>query len=497
MLLTEELLFQYKRCNRRAFLNVYGEESQKQPEKEFTLKLRQEKEFHSKRVLEIYNLRYYQPQVLIKDTENILKLALMTEDLMAIGVECIYQGIIAHKTIIINEGKEEEITLIAFPTLLIKQNIPSRWGNWSYFPVNTPLGKNIKPEYKIMSAFGGDILNQIQGINLSQTHIFLKNKYKPYHLNLNMWISSSRDLVRECVSMLANKNEPEIFISRQRCGFCQWYQSCYSLAKSQQNLSLIPGISQKKQELLIKNNITNFFSLSQVTLSDLKQVFDVEIANNIYQQTQSLFTSKAILKNILPKIPTNNIELYFDIEAEPERNLDYLLGVLLVNHQTQQQKYYTFLAKNIEEEENIWQEFVTFINQYENAPIFHYSPYEVETIKRLGYLYKTPSSQLKSILSRLFDLHKTVINSFFLPVENYSLKSIANWLGFHWRNPKTGKTLSNYDKVGGDQCVFWYDQWLQTGDRIWLDYILIYNEDDCLGTYELKKWLTKYQDKLA
>jgi len=82
-------------------------------------------------------------------------------------------------------------------------------------------------------------------------------------------------------------------------------------------------------------------------------------------------------------------------------------------------------------------------------------------------------------------------------VENYSLKSIANWLGFHWRNPKTGKTLSNYDKLGGDQCVFWYDQWLQTGDRLWLDYILIYNEDDCLGTYELKKWLTKYQDKLA
>lgn len=34
--------------------------------------------------------------------------------------------------------------------------------------------------------------------------------------------------------------------------------------------------------------------------------------------------------------------------------------------------------------------------------------------------------------------------------------------------------------------MFWYDQWLKTGDSTWLEYIVIYNEDDCQGTYELK-----------
>lgn len=74
------------------------------------------------------------------------------------------------------------------------------------------------------------------------------------------------------------------------------------------------------------------------------------------------------------------------------------------------------------------------------------------------------------------------------------MKTVANWLGFRWRDPKIGKLSSNGGNVGGDQCVFWYDQWLKTGDSTWLEYIVIYNEDDCQGTYELKKWMEKYNN---
>lgn len=494
MLLTDELLLQYKRCHRRAFLNVYGEESQKKSETEFLGKLIEEREFHSWQVLQFYGLPYHQPKALTEEKENDLTLALITEDLMRQGVECIYQGVITH-TIDNFIDTQEEVTFMVSPTLLIKQNIPSRWGDWSYFSVNSHLGKNIKPEYKLISAFQGDVLSLFQGINLTQAQIFLRNYLKPYYLNLNIWIPSSRELVKEFASIILTKNEPDIFISRQRCSFCQWYDSCYDLAKSQQHLSLIPGITPKRYELLTNNGINNFASLSQANLSDLNRILDKEIGNSIYQQSQSLISRQPILKNItLPTIPYHPIELYFDIEAEPHRNIDYLLGVLLVNNETQEKKYYTFLAETITEEKTVWQDFLNFVSQYENAPIFHYSQYEAETIKRLAYLYKTPSSQLQQLLNRLWDLHKIVINSFYLPVENYTLKSLGNWLGFYWRNPKTGKTSTNNVRIGGDQCVFWYDQWLKTGDRIWLDYILIYNEDDCLGTYQLKKWLYQYSN---
>lgn len=495
MLLTDESLLQYKRCHRRGFLNVYGENSQRKPEIEFLLKLNEERELHRQRVLDNYGLPYHQPKTLTDDKDNYFTLASITEDLMRQGVECIYQGVVTYT--IQNFIATQDVTFIVSPTLLIKQNIPSGDYNWSYFSVNTHLGKSIKPEYKLIDAFQGDILSLFQGINLSFTQIFLPHQLKPYFLNLNIWIPPSRELVKEFATTIIDKNEPDVFISRQRCSFCQWYDGCYGLAKSQQHLSLIPGVTPKRYELLTREGINNLTHLSQVEASDLTRILDKDIGNKIYQQSQSLVSRQPILKNAtLANIPYYPIELYFDIEAEPHRNLDYLLGVLLVNHETNQKKYYTFLAQNIEEEQIIWHNFINFISQYENAPIFHYSPYEVETIKRLAYLYKTPYSFLKSVLNRCWDLHKIITNSFYLPVENYSLKSIGNWLGFHWRDPKTSKISLSSVKIGGDQCVFWYDKWLQTGDRIWLDYILIYNEDDCLGTYELKKWLDNYQRKM-
>jgi uncharacterized protein len=69
-----------------------------------------------------------------------------------------------------------------------------------------------------------------------------------------------------------------------------------------------------------------------------------------------------------------------------------------------------------------------------------------------------------------------------LPVESYSLKHLARWLGFEWRDPG----------ITGSQCVCLYDQWLKTGDRSLLDVILRYNEDDCYATYRLKSWLVDF-----
>lgn len=488
MLVTDELLFQYKRCHRRAFLNIYEGNNQKQEEKDFIVKLRQERESQSWQVLQNYNLPYHQPKLLVEDSENNWQVASVTENLMRQGVECIYQGVIIYTHY---RENQEEIVFETSPSLLIKQNIPSQLGNWSYIPVNIHLGKNMKPEYKLISAFQGEILSVFQGINLSESHIFVRCRDKPYHLNLKIWIPHYRELIQEFISMVSGKNEPDVFISRQRCSFCQWYESCYAVAKSQQHLSLIPGVTPKRYDSLISEGINNLASLCQTDLSELTRLFGNEIGNDIHQQAKSLCYSQPIFKHsIITPIPTHTIELYFDIEAQPDLNFDYLLGVLLVNYETKEKKYYTFLAENIAEEKEIWLSFLELVNQYPDAPIFHYSEYERETVKRLAYVYQTSSVDVQPVLKRLFDLHKFVTNSFFLPVENYSLKSVANWLGFQWRDPLTGNFTSGYHKIGGDQCVFWYDQWLTTFDRTWLNYILIYNEDDCLGTYQLKKWLS-------
>jgi uncharacterized protein len=487
MLLTDEMLLNYKRCSRRLFLDLNGNLQLKGPEKDFLVKLRAEKQAHTFQVLQKFNLDYQQPEERENKPEHIIK---ATETMMRQGVDCIYQGKLSWETTI-PELDNLQVQFIISPPLLIKHNIPSHLGPWNYIAINTHLGKQAKTEYKLIAAFQAEILANIQGLMPPLAQFALRNLLL-FSVNLNVWLPRMQDLVRECLTMLSSKQEPEVFISRQKCYLCSWHQSCYQIAQSQQHLSLIPGITPKRYQSLREQGINNLTSLSQVSPVELRKMIDLDVAPHLYQQAQSLVHNQPYPKSISPpQIPCNQIELYFDIEAEPERNIDYLLGVLLVDYQQQTQKYYSFLAETLAEEKKIWEQFLNLLSRYTGVPIFHYANYEVETIKRLAHLYQTSNCQLESILKRLVDVHKILIHSLFLPVENYSLKSVANWLGFRWREVNPEKKAHFKVNIGGDQCVFWYDQWLKTGERQWLNHILVYNQDDCLATYKLKNYLVQ------
>lgn len=482
MIITDESLLNHKRCSRRAFLNVYGDKSQRSPEKDFVQKLKLEIENHCQKILKSDYPSYHQPQSF---EDNWQELFQQTFTLMKQGVECIYKGKLYYTF------QEENITYVSSPTLLIKQPIPSVFGDWSYSPVMIQFGSRPKPEYKIAATFNTIILSYLQRVIPPSTSLILRND-NTYNLNLKIWIPKTQEVIKDYLFNIINGNEPKVFISRQRCSLCRWYDSCYAIAKSQNHLSLVPGITPKRYEILKKKGISTLESLTLTSVEDMNMLMELRTFIKLKNQATSILENTPIFtSDLIPAFPNSPIELYFDIEAESEKNIDYLLGVLLIDKNKNEQKYYTFLAKDLSEEKKMWQDFLKFINTYVNAPIFHYSFYEVETMKRLAKLY-TPEQEIDSLLTRFIDLHELVLNSVILPIENYSLKSIANWLNFYWRNPYTGNKLKNGEKISGDQCVVWYDQWLKTGDCSYLKYILDYNEDDCLATYHLKKWLENY-----
>jgi predicted RecB family nuclease len=225
---------------------------------------------------------------------------------------------------------------------------------------------------------------------------------------------------------------------------------------------------------------------------------EVEVSNSVSllevdkSYTENIPTKLSIPAPILRKkpipysqsvfLPIAPIELYFDIEAEPELNLDYLHGVLVIDRYNNTEKYYEFLAESAAEEGVAWEQFLELMWTYPIAPIFHFCDYEVKTFKRLAKLYNTPAYLWKPVLKRFVDIHKYVTQKAIMPVESYALKPIARWLGFEWRDAK----------ANGAQCVCWYDDWLKTGDRSILEAIVRYNEDDCRATYVVKDWLTNF-----
>ena len=497
MLISDRLLLDYKRCNRRTFLEVFGNRQDRDPEKDFLLKLKRENQTHIRNVIEA---RSFKPQQPIASRRDWKLNAQQTIELMQQGAECIARGVLTvdyqqwqstSSHVLAPLGRANflaDVVFTAAPSLLVKQPGKSIWGDWEYMPINIKLGRKPKPEYKLIGAFHAQILELVQGKLPERSQLILR-EHNTHHANLTHWLVEMRGTVAECLTMLAEQSEPEVFISRQRCNLCHWYNYCHDVAKSNEHLSLIPGVTPKRYEYLQALGIDTRELLMDVPESLLGEALGDGIARQLKQQIGVIQSDRPVIKSSFDlvktqPIPSGAIELYFDIEAEPERQTDYLLGVLLVDRLNNTEEFHPFLAENLADEGKIWQEFLDFIDLYPNAPIFHYSEYEADTIKRLSRLYKTPREQKKKVLSRLVDLHYWVTQAVIFPVESYSLKAIANWIGFYWR-----ETAGS-----GDQSVCWFDRWLSTHDRALLNLILSYNEDDCRATRYLKDWLLDFME---
>lgn len=411
----------------------------------------------------------------------------------------------------------QEHTLISCPDLLIKQPGKSQFGDWMYIPASIELGKRPKQDYQVVVAYHAQILGIVQDLEPQAAWLMLRGKEVGYPVDLRRWMLQMQRILLECVQNLAEETAPEVFISRQKCNLCHWYTTCYEVAKKQRHLSLLPGVTPVRYTQLQALDITSPESLAKMNPLDLENLpgFDTLVAAKIVMQAKSIVENRPLLlPRLLPKrgieededeavierryislstLRPNQIairdihapaqiELYFDIEAQPDLNLNYLLGVLVIDKQAKTEEFHSFLAENIKEEESVWQQFLDLVNRYPDAPIYHFCVYEFDTVKRLAKLYRTPYSSVLPVLSRFVDVYEEFLRSVTLPIESYALKAIAKWLGFEWRD----------SEASGAKCIYWYDQWLQTGDRALLEIIQRYNEDDCRATRSVKDWLVEF-----
>jgi uncharacterized protein len=180
-----------------------------------------------------------------------------------------------------------------------------------------------------------------------------------------------------------------------------------------------------------------------------------------------------------PGLPTSDAEIFFDIEGDPERGVLYLFGVLVREAKFQREIYRPFLAERPEQEAKAFLDCVAFLEQWPQAPIYHYHHYERTVLERLVERHGADPLRVERLGKRLYDLSGMVSESCFLPVRSYSLKSVARYLGFEWTSAKSSAV----------QSVVWFTSWQRTGERVYLERAIEYNADDCRATRVLKDWL--------
>jgi uncharacterized protein len=175
------------------------------------------------------------------------------------------------------------------------------------------------------------------------------------------------------------------------------------------------------------------------------------------------------------KLPISARELHFDIEVDPLRDHVYLHGFVVRDPSLAEPKFIPFLADQPtpEAEKQAFADSIGFFRSSPDAKVYVYSAYERTRYRVLQQRYPdvVTAQEIDALFdpSRTIDLYGIVRSSVEFPTWDKSIKTLAKYLGFQWRDPNPS----------GAASIEWYDRFIETGDGTLLQRILDYNEDDC------------------
>jgi len=144
------------------------------------------------------------------------------------------------------------------------------------------------------------------------------------------------------------------------------------------------------------------------------------------------------------------------------------MGLLVCQPETTE--HHAFWADTDQDERHMWQQFVDTINQYPNAPVYHYGSFEPRALAQLAKRYGTDA---ESVTKRLVNVNRYVYGQVYFPIRSNGLKDIGHCIGAKWTSPQ----------ASGLQSLVWRHHWEHTQDATYRDELVLYNTEDC---YALK-----------
>jgi predicted RecB family nuclease len=272
--------------------------------------------------------------------------------------------------------------------------------------------------------------------------------------------------------------------STATCKNCVWYTSCITRLQRTNDLTLIPELGRSRRDALISSigsirefaemDITRFIKGPNTVFAGI----GAAMLERLHERAKLLSTEdgKPYTRVPLTLVPSDR-ELFFDIEVDPMRDFCYLHGFVDRRRATNEPEgYIAFFAHSTtpEAEEKAFLDAVRYIKQAQPCSIYYYSKYERTIYRKLQRKYPRVCSEAE--VEQLFDPKRStdlyfdaVLKGTEWPTRDYSIKTLAQYLGFNWRDAHPS----------GAASIEWFHRWVDTGNPDIRTRILEYNEDDC------------------
>lgn len=271
------------------------------------------------------------------------------------------------------------------------------------------------------------------------------------------------------------------------CKLCHWYNFCLKQLTLADDLTLIPSLGRSLRDTmqdtvatvgdLAAANPEGFINGTKTVFRglgpDRLRLFHARAAMLKQEHPQAYLRAPIILR-VAP------VELFFDIEFDPMRNVCYLHGIVeRRDGNTGAERFVYFFTPDVspEAEREAFAQAYRYLTERSDALIYYYSKYERTHFRKLRGKY--PDVCSADDIERLFDPARAidlygdvVIKATEWPTPDHSIKTLAKHLGFAWRDTHPS----------GAASIEWFDRWCRERDPAVRQRILDYNEDDCRAT---------------
>lgn len=276
--------------------------------------------------------------------------------------------------------------------------------------------------------------------------------------------------------------------SSANCKQCHWHSHCLDQLITTDDLTLIPQLGRAVRDAMF-DEIPTVRELSTINPEAFARGKSKAVFAGVGPDSLRKFQARALMLSTPGAQPVLTApislvrkprELFFDIEVDPLRDLCYLHGIVeRLNGDNETERFVAFFMEDetAEAERRAFAGAFAYLTADPNAVIYYWSKYERTRYRVLQAKY--PDVCTAAEIEALFDpttaidlLYDVVTKATEWPTYDRSIKTLARFLGFRWRDTHPS----------GAASIQWFDEWVRLRDPAMKQRILDYNEDDCVAT---------------
>jgi len=462
--------------------------------------------------------------------ERLRAQAAATERAMRDGADVIYQATFF-------DG-----TWLGFADFLLRVEAPSDLGDWSYEIADTKLARHAKASAILQVCSYVEQLHRVQRFEPKELHLVLGGSARETKTFAVSDFMAYYRKVKSEFEIAVRTGEPVYPVTAtypdpvEHCDVCSWVVDCRLQRRTDDDLSLVAGITTKQRRALKARGIRRRRDLAMlpVPMDPRLEGVSTEALDRVQRQANiqvagedqarplhelldpeldddgNLVADRGFL--VLP--PPTETDLFFDIEGDPfalDDGVEYLFGVLEPRlddpRRPGQPMFHEIWSRDPSSgdvtraaEKAAFEQLVDLlIDRLDADPamhVYHYAAYEKTALAKLAQRHATREEEVDRLLrGRVFvDLYRVVRQGIRASVESYSIKRLEGLYGL----------VREEDLRNAGSSIVAFEAWLdggetengEMGDAI-LRSIANYNRDDVLSNWKLRDWLEARRIELA